>query len=256
MLEHLFGNQSAQIEIGSIGWEDDDSHYDMGSAGNDGYTLVKVQLFRGRDFTKPLTDRAQGVRILCHINSMYGARIPDKDTRCYVAIPQGMDNVPGAGVIIGTVEKSTPKDQLATDRIVTDYGPNTHVVIKAKSVSIQSYDNEFVSVGTPRSGGTSGVTIQAKDGSGGVVQSGVVSWFVASAGDAKSLMQMTPTSVEIMQKDCGFIRLKSGAITNMSKGAAAYLAPGTIIGPTTVNALPAAMTLAGATISTNVYIGI
>lgn len=103
----MFHNKpTAQIEIASIGWEDEDDYVFFGEDGNDGHTFIRAQLFRGRDVTKPLNpDRAQGTKILCSLNSMGGFRIPPKDTRCYVACPTGMEEVPGAPIIMGTVEK-------------------------------------------------------------------------------------------------------------------------------------------------------
>ena len=37
------------FEPGTVGWDEDDAHADLGTATNDGNTLVKVTLFRGRD---------------------------------------------------------------------------------------------------------------------------------------------------------------------------------------------------------------
>jgi hypothetical protein len=115
-----------------------------------------------------------------------------------------MENVPGAGVIFATVEKS-PTTQFAADRAVVDYGDDVHVVIKGKSVSLQDPDNRFISVGTPRSGGAGGLTFQASDGTGGVIQEGVVGWFVPDSGGAvSSILQMTPTKIECTSTSGGY----------------------------------------------------
>jgi hypothetical protein len=108
MIEHLFANMDggAQILMGSVGWEDEDDFIFLGEDENDGHTLVRVQLFEGRDITKPINPaRAQGHKIICHISSLNGLRIPPKDTRVWVACAKGMENVPGGGVIIAAVEK-------------------------------------------------------------------------------------------------------------------------------------------------------
>lgn len=193
------GSGSSQILMGSVGWDDQDDYYFLGSASNDGYTLVRVQLFEGRDFTKPLNPkRAQGHKLVCHLSGNL-FRIPPKDTRVFVAVPPGMEHVAGAGVIFATVEKTPPQltgDKGGDPRVVMDFGPSTHVVIRGKSVSLQDPDNRFISVGTPRSGGAAGLTFQAKDGTGGVIQDGVVGWFVAQGGTAKTILQMTPTKME------------------------------------------------------------
>lgn len=192
---------TATIEWASIGWDsdDDESYYDLGTADNDGYTLVKVQLYKGRDDSKPLLKdgRAHGTKMVCHLNSSL-QRIPPRNTRCMIAIPAGLETNPAAGMIIATAEKTTD-GRLERDRVIFDYG-DQHVVIKGKSVSISSNDNEFMSVGTPRSGGTPGLTFQAADGSGGIVQEGVVSWWVADNGDAVSVLQMGSNKIDLMHK--------------------------------------------------------
>ncbi len=107
-VEHFFGaiGGDAQILHGSIGWDDENDYVFDGDEDNDGHTLVRVQLFEGRDVTKPLNPkRAQGHRILAHISSLNGRRVPAKDTRVFVAVPKGQENVPGAGVIFAAIEK-------------------------------------------------------------------------------------------------------------------------------------------------------
>jgi hypothetical protein len=193
----------AQILLGSVGWEDEDDYYFLGADDNDGHTLVRVQLFEGRDFTKPLNpDRAQGHKIICHLSGGL-FRIPKKDTLVHVSIPKGMEHVVGAGVIFATIERS-PSSQFAQDRAVMDFGDDTHLIIKGKSVSLQDPDNRFLTVGTPRSGGAAGLTFQAKDGTGGIIQEGVVGWFVSQDGAAKTILQMTPSKVECTSTSGGY----------------------------------------------------
>lgn len=109
-IDHILGNAmgdgDAQIVSGSIGWEDEDEYVFDGDDDNDGHTLVRVQLFEGRDNTKPINpSRAQGHKIICHLSSLNGRRCPPKDSRVFVAIPKGQENTVGAGVIFAAIEK-------------------------------------------------------------------------------------------------------------------------------------------------------
>lgn len=91
------------ILLGQIGWDTDADHFFPGEKTNSGLTLVRCQLFAGRDTTQQHTpDRAQGRKLTCQLSDGV-FRVPKKNTRCYIAIPDGMDNVAGAGVIIATV---------------------------------------------------------------------------------------------------------------------------------------------------------
>lgn len=95
----------SQILLGQVGWEDEDEYEFVGSDDNDGHTLVRVQLFEGRDLTRPLNpNRAQGYKLACHLSG-HITRTPPKNTRVYVAVPKGMEHVDGAGVIFATIEK-------------------------------------------------------------------------------------------------------------------------------------------------------
>lgn len=148
-----------QIEIGTVGWEDEDEWYVVGTPGSDedGYTMVRVQLYRGRDHTKkPKPGVADGHRLLAHISSSIG-RIPPKGTRVYVAIPKGYEDSPGAAVIIASVEKNNA-DQLSQQRAVLDYG-SQKLHIKAETITLQANDGCYISMGKDL-----GVLAQDKDG--------------------------------------------------------------------------------------------
>ncbi len=138
MIEDLIFNNAAgaQIELGSVGWEGEDDYFFSGEHDNDGHTLVRVQLFRGRDNTKPLGRRAQGVKIVCHV--LDGKSPPVKDARCYIAIPQGMDNVPGAGVILGTIGGGNERNRNITpgDTIIQCAGGGEACIILKPDGSI------------------------------------------------------------------------------------------------------------------------
>ncbi len=132
-----------QIEIGTVGWDDREDHAVVGEVGGDaeGYTLIRVQLFRDRDITKPLTPTiGQGHKLLCHMSSAIG-RIPPKGTRCYVAIPNRMAQSHSA-VVIATVEKNRV-EQLETGRVVQDY-TGQKLIIKADDIVLQSTTGNVV----------------------------------------------------------------------------------------------------------------
>lgn len=139
-----------QIEVGTVGWDGYDTYYEVGTVGADtGYTMVRVQLYRGRDHSKPIKRGiGQGYRILCHIASNIG-RIPPKGTRVYVAVPHGQADLTGSGCIIASVEKNNA-DQLSSTRVVQDYG-DQDLFIKARSITVQARDGKYITVG-PDSG--------------------------------------------------------------------------------------------------------
>lgn len=256
--DFLFPAQGSgtQIMHGSIGWEDDDAVTAPGTGDNDGHTMVKVQLFEGRDITKPLNpDRAQGHKILCHLSGgMF--RLPKKDTRVVIAVPNGLEHVSGAGVIFASIEKSSSLAiTFEEDRAVIDFGGETHVAICGKSVSMMSYDKEFVAVGTPRSGGTSGVTIQAKDGTGAVFQEDVASLFVGTPGGgaSKCILQMSGSLIQCLSKDGGMWQLNDKGFVTVGTeigiiGAAVYLGKAPIVSS------PVAYGPAGVGVSPSVFV--
>lgn len=173
------------IEMGTVGWDDGSDYVDQGSTGNDGNTLVKVQLFRGRDPSQPLKPGvAQGHKIVAQISSMFGIYwIPPAGTRVQVSIPAGMRETVGAALIIGAYQTQTGA-QFAKDRVMWDVGANTHIVERAKSVVLQSYASpnpQYVAVGTPRGGGTAGVYAMDETGAGFLTQAGNVGLMTASA---------------------------------------------------------------------------
>jgi len=138
----LFHNTPAPLlEYGSIGWEDEDEYIFPGDDENDGHTLVRVQLFRGRDTTKPLSaTRAQGMKLLAHINSLGGFRTPPKDTRCMVAVPAGMEQIPGAAIITAIVEQSSARfDNLPNGSVSQSAGQGQARVVTNNDGSISLF---------------------------------------------------------------------------------------------------------------------
>lgn len=217
--------ESAQVEVGTVGWEGTDEHFEKGTEASDGHTLIYVTLYRGRDpSTKPEAGRAQGMKILCHISDSI-FRIPKKGTRCYVIVPHGMEQSPGAGVIVACVSPS-PTTQFEDDRVVMDFGEDVHVVLKGKSVALSDHENpaRFIGVGTPRSGGTPGVQILLPDGTGAAWQDGAFALFSRDG----TMMQATPSKFEVWVKDIGCLRIADGefytyAPINKMQGAGCYI---------------------------------
>ncbi len=187
-----------QVFMGTVGWDNETDIEFLGDADNDGNTLVRVQLFSGRDITKPLKDpkRAQGTKIICHLSGGL-FRIPPEGTRVYVIIPYGHQDMVGVGMIIGTIEKTPVADtsvQFNKDRVSMDYGPDTDLVITARNVTIRSYKNEFISVGDARGFDSgSGIVMQSANGSGAYFQDNIVTVFLSDgSGGAASMLAMTP----------------------------------------------------------------
>lgn len=92
----------SQVLLGQSGWDDTDEVFFPGSFEDDGHTLVRCQLYSGRDITKDHTpDRAQGTKLVCKVSD--NVKIPPKGTTVYILVPHGMEGVEGAGVIVATV---------------------------------------------------------------------------------------------------------------------------------------------------------
>jgi hypothetical protein len=197
------------FEPGTVGWNGTDPHFDT----EDGVTLVRVTLVRGRHPSTPLQpDVAQGHQVLCRIGGGL-FRIPKKGTAVMVGFPTAFANHPGAGVIVCTTETS-PDIQFNDTKAKLDVGPDTDLVIKAKSVTISDYDNRFLHVGPD------GVMLQDNQGNGVVIKGGAIMIYVADGGDAKTLVQMTPKELSLLQKDTGFLKLTGGSATLLASSAA------------------------------------
>lgn len=208
--------EHTQIEVGTIGWEDEDVWYELGKDGTDeeGYTLVRVQLFRGRDFTKPLKPGVgQGTKLLCHVSSNL-FRVPKKDVKCYVAIPAGMGTSPTSGVIFATVEKS-PIDQFSQNRVAMAF-PDHDLIIKAKSITISDYEDNYLGISPEL-----GVQMADKDGDAlnvsdgqitGVATGGVIMVVGGDGQPAKSGLYLVDRSAAVT---AGVSMIKLNGITQM-----------------------------------------
>lgn len=231
------------FEPGTVGWDGVDPHFDTEA----GVTLVRVTLVRGRHPSTPLQpDVAQGHKVLCRIGGGL-FRIPKKGTAVMVGFPTAFANHPGAGVIVCTTEAS-PDIQFSDTKAKFDVGADTDFVIKAKSVTISDYENRFLHVGPD------GVMLQDEQGNGVVIKSGSIMIYVADSGDAKTLIQMTPAELSLLQKDTGFVKLTAGKLTMLASGSAGLVAGNVAIGSPSKPQLGAMIAPAPGVASTSVYI--
>ncbi len=134
-------SETPSLHNGTVGWFGDATHFDIGTEDNDGVCLVKVTLVAGHPRGEPRSPdgRANGHRILAQL-SMPEWRIPKPGERCMVAFANGMDDSPGAGIIIAYPGKN-PIRQFAEDRAMLDYR-GYDLTIKAKSVSVVCEDGD------------------------------------------------------------------------------------------------------------------
>lgn len=106
-----------QVFLAQAGWDDTDEMIFEGGFDDDGNTLVRCQMFTGRDITKDHTpDRAQGTRLLCQI--LDGVGVPTKNSKVYLLCPHGMEGVPGACVIVGSVTKQALRKNIEAGCVV------------------------------------------------------------------------------------------------------------------------------------------
>jgi hypothetical protein len=188
------------VEAGMIGWEDEEEVADVGVEGNGGVTLIRVQLYRGKDATSDVKpDEAQGHKILARLNGFPFWCIPPKGLQCYVMFPGGFESTPGAGVI-AALPGANPFVQFSKTRAKLDVGEDQDLVIKGRSVTLSTYDNDFIVVG-PDSG------IMMSDHLGNMVQikDGQILIAVADGDppDAKTVIRLKVDNMELLQKNAG-----------------------------------------------------
>jgi len=237
------GGDLLLFEPASVGWDGVDPHFDT----EGGVTLVRVTLVRGRHPSTPLQpDVAQGHQVLCRIGGGL-FRIPKKGTSVMVGFPTAFAGHPAAGVIVCTTEAS-PDIQFSDTKAKLDVGADTELVLKGKSVTITDYDNRFLHVGPD------GVMLQDEHGNGVILKSGAIMIFVADAGDAKTLLQMTPKELSLLQKDTGFVKLTGGNLTLLASGSAGLLGGNVSIGSPLKPGLPALIGAPPGAPSTSVFI--
>jgi hypothetical protein len=95
-------------EWGTVGWVNDNNPVDYGPAWDDGMTLVKVTLYRGRRpgfETKLQPGIASGMQVLAHLDSRL-FKAPTNGTRVIVIFPGGDTQTPANGAIVFVADKS------------------------------------------------------------------------------------------------------------------------------------------------------
>jgi hypothetical protein len=93
------------LERGIVGWDDAEDWFELGDETNGGLTLVRVQLFKGRDPNiAPKAGLAQGHRVLVAVTDGF-FRIPPKGSECIVAFPGGDVQTPGAGILLAVIPR-------------------------------------------------------------------------------------------------------------------------------------------------------
>lgn len=224
------------IEHGTIGWSTKDDHAFVGNtAENDGYTMLFVTLFRGRDITKPIKDPkiAEGHRITAMMSSALG-RIPPKGTRVLVATPDDAVDGPGMGMVIAYAEKNV-SPQLSKNRAVLDFG-NQDYVIKARSVTLMDQENRFICLGPD-----TGVMVQDTDGSGLMVKNSAVALISANSGSVGSIVQLKVDEVTAHVSGGSLMQLNASKATMF--GISCYVqGAGVYLGAVPINATQAVYT--------------
>lgn len=229
VLGHDGEHEPLVFEPGTVGWPDGAPHFDA----EDGITLVKVTLVRG------------GQRVLCRIGGgMF--RIPKPGTGVMVGFPSWGASMPGSGVVVSTLERS-PDIQFHEHKAKLDLGPDTDLVLKARSITLSDYGNRFVHLGPD-----GGIQVQDADGTGILIKDGVVLVFVADQGDAKTLLQLTKAEASLVQKGTGFVKLKDGQATVLANKSAAVVGGSVVLGAQPSAGVP--VMIAGNLVSKGVFV--
>ncbi|HEU4729977.1 MAG TPA: hypothetical protein VFT22_18900 [Kofleriaceae bacterium] len=243
------------VEHGTIGWDGEDEHADLGTVSNDGTTLVKVQLFRGRDTSEPVKDGvSQGHQILARIGGPIWY-IPPKGTQCFVVFPGGFQDTPGIGLLVPAYPGKSPSIQFSKTRAVLDFGPDMDVVIKGKSVVLSDYNNRYFAVGP-----TTGIKCGDIDASGFCLKGGQWLMYVANAGNATAGLKLAATEASMMLNDgqTQGVTMSGGTVTVLGTTFSAKVAIGYLgKAPTVANTIVAGLPTPGAQLaSTSWYVSI
>jgi hypothetical protein len=221
--QELLGTQAEyanySIEMGTVGWEGDQgNHFDINKDADDGTTLIKVQLYRGKRPLKEVKPGiAQGHQILAQLSGPTW-HVPDKGQRVLVAMPGGMEDVVGAAVIVA-MPGPAPSSQYTQTKSKLDVGPDHDLVIKGRSITITDYSNRFISVTSD------GLIMQDTDGSGIIIKEGKIQIFSTN----KTVIQLDDTLVQIFNSAGGLIKLDSAGNSTLfgtnvyCQGAGVYL---------------------------------
>lgn len=99
-LQQQFPPAQQNFALGTVGWDSDENYYDQGTAGSD-KVLIKVTLVWGRNPTQALNgSTAQGAKITATLTGPIW-HLPNLGDLVELAIPQGMERMPGAATIKG-----------------------------------------------------------------------------------------------------------------------------------------------------------
>jgi hypothetical protein len=205
------------IAKGMVGWDHVDEHQDIDSA-NGGPSFVRVTMFAGKELSPEESpdNKAHGHQILCKVMGPL-FWVPPKGTPVLIGFPDGEFDVPGSGVILGSIGPS-PGIQFKKDKPKLDFGPDQDLVIKAKSVTISDYNNNYIMLGK----GTDTrpiIKFGCASGSGGAIVADEITWYSVVDGDAKAVLRMNSQSVNLLSKDNAFIRMDSSGLTTHSQTA-------------------------------------
>lgn len=89
-----------------------------------------------------------------------------------------------------------PANQFSESKAKLDFGPDYDLVIKARSITLTDYENRYLTLGP-----TYGVKIGDASASGAILKDAKWAFYVADAGDAKAVFELSTDKVQILQKD-------------------------------------------------------
>ena len=190
------------LQWATVGWDDKAEVVDIGSSSNDGVTFVFITTYAGRtpgDPPKPGV--AQGHKYIAQILGPFW-RIPKKGERVLVGFPSGMETTTGAAVILGTLGAS-PGTQFSPTRVKLDFGADTDVVIKGRSVTCSDYGNQFIVVGPD-----SGIIGNDSTGSGFAVKGGNVGMWSSAGGSMATCLQLTASEASLVVNGGSLLKLE------------------------------------------------
>ncbi|HEX7464459.1 MAG TPA: hypothetical protein VF382_06160, partial [Actinomycetota bacterium] len=192
--QDLFGGGEegqGSIEAGTVGWNDGQAHYDV-EAGE--VVLVKVTLFRGRNPDRDpelVPGRAGGTQILARVSAP-SQTIPADGAEVIVAVPAGFGLAPGCPVILAQVAVAPP-NQFSATKAKIDYGADTDVVIKARSITFSDYEDRYITVGP-----TYGIKMGDADCNGAQLKGGIwMMWAADSAEEARGVLMLDGNTGEV-----------------------------------------------------------
>lgn len=208
---------------GTAGWDGEPNVEDLGNAGNDGRTLARVTLYRGKQVGRTIKPGvAQGHQVLVQIIGPLFA-IPPVGTMVLCVFPEGDTITAGNGAIIGWGQ-SSPTQQFKASRAVLDVGPSMDLVIKGRTVVLMDHTGDapnsfgaWLGVG-PIAGGAIGVYGNDGKGAGFQVSGGVFGAMGtdgASTPAAKSILQLGPIDATISYAGGGYLTITSAKLDAM-----------------------------------------